>query len=160
MYEWTRFVHIASAFAFILAHGASAAVSLQLRRERDPGRVGALLDLSLAAMGPVTWVAALLMLVSGIWLGFQASWWGQLWIWASIGILVLVMGLMTPLGGMRLNRIRAALGMSVDPKKPAPTAVPRAELEAILDQWDPRPLAGVGLGGLLLIVALMVLKPF
>lgn len=25
MYEWSRFVDIASAFAFILAHGASAA---------------------------------------------------------------------------------------------------------------------------------------
>lgn len=160
MYEWTRLVHIASAFAFILAHGASAAVALQLRRERDPGRVGALLDLSLAAMGPITWIAALLMLLSGVWLGFQASWWGQLWIWASIGILVLVMGLMTPLGGIKLNRIRAALGISVDRKKPAPPPVSRSELEAILDQWDPRPLTAVGLGGLLLILALMVLKPF
>jgi hypothetical protein len=111
-------------------------------------------------MGAVTWGAALVMLVTGILLGFQADWWGTWWIWISIGILVLVMGLMTPLGGIKLNRIRAALGVSVDPKKPAPTAVSPRELEAILDEWDPRPLTAVGLGGLLLIVALMVLKPF
>jgi predicted integral membrane protein DUF2269 len=160
MYEWTKLIHVASAFGFILAHGASAAVALQLRRERDPGRVSALLDLSRGAMGTATWIAALVMLLSGIWLGFQADWWGRVWIWVSIGILVLIMGLMTPLGGTKLNRIRAALGMSLDPKKPAPAAVSRTELEAILETWDPVPLTAIGLGGLLLIVALMVLKPF
>jgi hypothetical protein len=160
MYEWTKLIHVASAFGFILAHGASAMVALRLRSEREPSRVSALLDLSLAAMGPITWATALVMFFTGIWLGFQASWWGQLWIWASIGILVLVMGLMTPLGGSKLNRIRTALGMTIDPKKPAPVAVSRTELEAILDEWDPRPLAAVGLGGLLAILVLMVLKPF
>jgi hypothetical protein len=118
MYEWTKLIHVASAFGFILAHGASAAVALQLRRERDPGRVAALLDLSRSAMGGLTWAMALVMLSSGIWLGFQADWWGRVWIWASIAVLVLLMGLMTPLGGIKLNRIRTALGMSVDPKKP------------------------------------------
>lgn len=160
MYEWTKVIHVASAFAFILAHGASAAVALQLRRERDPGRVAALLDLSRSAMGGLTWGTALVMLLSGIWLGFQADWWGRVWIWASIAILVVLMGLMTPLGGIKMNRIRTALGMTVDPKKPTPPAVSRTELEAILDAWDPRPLTIVGVGGLLLIVTLMVLRPF
>lgn len=160
MYEWTRLLHVASAFGFILAHGASAAVALQLRRERDPGRVAALLDLSRSAMGGITWAMALAMLLSGIWLGFQADHWGRAWIWASIVILVVLMGLMTPLGGIKMNRLRAALGMAIDPKQPAPAPVSRTELEAILDAWDPAPLTATGLGGLLAILALMVLKPF
>lgn len=43
MYEWTKLVHVASAFGFISAHGASAAMALRLRRERDHGRVAAAL---------------------------------------------------------------------------------------------------------------------
>lgn len=163
MYEWNdwiRFIHVASAFGFFMAHGASAAVALRLRRERDPARVGMLLDLSRAAMGPITSVVFLVMVVTGITLGFRADWWGAWWIWISIAILAVIGALMTPLGTMRLNRMRAALGLSVDPKKPTPVAVSRAELEAILDEWDPRLLATLGLGGLMLIVALMVLKPF
>ncbi len=160
MYEGLKLIHVASAFGFILAHGASGAVALMLRKEREPSRVAALLDLSRAALGPATWTAALVMLASGIWLGFLADWWGRWWIWISIVTLVVVMGAMTPLGAMPLNRIREAVGIAADPKKPAPTPATPSELEAILDRWDPRPLTTVGLGGLLLIIALMVLKPF
>ena len=160
MYEYVKFIHVASAFAFILAHGASGAVALGLRRERDPIRVAALLDLSRAALGPVTWIAALVMLLSGVLLGFQGDWWGRWWIWLSIVTLVVLMGAMTPMGAIRLNRIREALGIQVDRKRQAPVAATPSELAALLERWDPRPLTGVGLGGLLVIIALMTLKPF
>ena len=159
MYEWLKAIHVLSAFAFFIAHGASAAVGLQVRRERDPARLRALLDLSQATLGPWTWVAALLMLASGIALGFTASWWSAWWIWAAIAIFVVVTGVMTPLGAFRLNDIRRALGMSVQ-GRPAPEALPVSELEALLGRYDPRPVSWIGGLSLAAIVLLMVLKPY
>ena len=160
MYEWLKAIHVAAAFAFFVAHGASAAVSLTIEGAREPARLRALLDLSAYAMGPATWVAALAMLASGIAMGFVASWWSYWWIWASIAIFVVVMGLMTPLGAYRLNAIRSALGVQLDRKKPAPEPVPPAELETLLGRYDPRPMAWLGGLGLAAIVLLMVLKPY
>lgn len=159
LYVWLKAIHVLSAFGFVLAHGASAAVGLRLRTERDPARVHALLDLSSAALGPWTWVAALVMLASGVALGFMAGWWSYWWIWLSIAILVGVMGAMTPLGTFRLNDIRRALGIQIRPKDPPPAAASPSELEALLSRYDPRPVTWVGGLGLAAIVLLMVLKP-
>lgn len=159
MYEALKALHVLSAFSFFIAHGASAAVALRIRSEREPARLGALLDLSTAAMGPFTWISALVMLLSGIAMGFLAGWWSSLWIWASIALFVAVMGAMTPMAAFRLNDIRAALGKPVG-KRPAAPPVPQPELEAVLTRWDPRPISFVGGLGLAVIVMLTVLKPF
>jgi len=64
-YNWLVFLHIAGAFTFALAHGASAAVALKLRQERDVPRVQALLDLSnVATQG--TYVGLVILLIGGI----------------------------------------------------------------------------------------------
>lgn len=147
-----------AAFGFFIAHGASAGVALRLPSERDPARLRALLELSAAAMGPYTWVLALLMIVSGVALGFIGSWWGDLWIWVAIVLFFVVTGVMTPLGAYRLNAIRTALGMSIM-KRPAAAPLPPAEIEALLARYDPRPVTWVGGLGLAIVVLLMVLKP-
>ena len=46
MYPWVVFLHVLSAFGFLLAHGASAAVMFKVRGEQDRARLHALLDLS------------------------------------------------------------------------------------------------------------------
>lgn len=159
-YEALKAIHVLSAFAFILVHGASALVALRLRGERDPARIRALLELSSASLGAPTWIVALVMLVTGIALGVMAGWWSFWWIWLSVAILVGVIGAMTPLGAFRLNAIRRAVGIRVTPKEPAPEAVGPAELDAILARYDPRPVTWVGGLGLAAIVLLMVLKPY
>lgn len=157
-YEWLRALHVLAAFGFILAHGASAVVALRLRQERDPARVHALLDLSAAALGPLTWVAALVMLVSGIAMGFMAAWWSAWWIWVSIALFVGMTGAMTPLGAFRLNDMRRALGIRIRPKD-LPAQPSPEQLRALLERYDPRPVTYVGGIGLAVIVILMVLKP-
>jgi hypothetical protein len=54
MYPWVVFLHVLSALAFMLAHGSAAAVMFQVRAEREPARIHALLDLSQAVS---RWVA-------------------------------------------------------------------------------------------------------
>ena len=46
MYQWIVLLHIVGAFLFALSHGAGVWVAVQIRRERDPRRIAALVDLS------------------------------------------------------------------------------------------------------------------
>ncbi|HLB37454.1 MAG TPA: hypothetical protein VJL31_12860, partial [Gemmatimonadales bacterium] len=84
---WLRFAHILGGFTFVLAHGVSIFITLKLRGERETVRITALLDLSKYAL-PASDVAILVLLASGIAAGFVGDFWGQLWIWVSIGVLV------------------------------------------------------------------------
>ncbi len=51
MYRWLIFLHVLGVFGFLLTHGASAIMTLQLRKERDLMRIRALLDLSSNSLG-------------------------------------------------------------------------------------------------------------
>jgi hypothetical protein len=163
MYAWIVFLHVLSAFAFLLAHGASAAVMLKVRGEQERARLHALLDLS-NAVG--LWMAYTLLavLVTGIILGFMGEWWRMGWIWVSLVLLVALSVVMSFLGRMYLERVRHAIGVptyDVTKKKlaPPPPAGPE-ELGRVLGSGQGVLLAVIGLGGLALIVWLMMFKPF
>jgi hypothetical protein len=65
---------------------------------------------------------------------------------------------MTPLGTIRLRRVREALGM--DAETGAPAAVDPAAAEQALAAWNPMPVALLGGIGLLVVLYLMMVKPF
>jgi len=157
------FLHIAGGFAFALAHGASATMMFRVRRERDPARIAAILDLSsstLWAMG----IGFLVLLVAGIVGASIEGLWDEGWIWASLVLLVAIMGAMTPLAATYYNRIREAVGAPTwdQARKgvaPGPPTQPE-ELESLLRSRRPEAIALLGGGGLLAILWLMVFKPF
>jgi hypothetical protein len=152
LYTWLVFIHVASAFIFFLAHGASAGMAFKLRTTRDRAGVQALLDMSRTAL--LVFAAALLVTVlAGIILGFMGGYWGELWIWISIALLVVVFVGMTPIAAGRLRGIRALLAEE-------PTAERDAEIMAALDAWNPMPSAVLGIGGLLVITWFMFFRPF
>ena len=161
-YPWIVLLHVLGAFGFVLAHGASAFAAIQIRSEREPARVAALLDLSGMSLG-LMYVSLLILLIGGITAGFMGGFWGSLWIWVAIGVLVLVIGAMYPMGSMHYAKVRRAVGLKAynDPKD-APPAEPLSgpELEALLASNRPFALAAVGGIGLIVIIWLMVMKPF
>ena len=165
LYPWVVLVHVSAVMLFFIAHGASAFVALRLRRERDPARVQALLDLSRWSLGPAAGIALLVGLVAGIAAAFAGGWWGHLWIWLSLATFLAVGGLMTPLAAMKLAAMRSALGIPIQPPfgftkaADTPTADP-AELQRQLEAWNPWPVTILGFGGFTVILALMLLKPF
>ena len=162
IYPWIVLLHVAGAFIFVLGHGASGMAALRLRQERDPVRIGALLDLSGASLG-LMYAGILVLLVGGVWAAFAGNWWGQAWIWIAIGLLVLIVVAMYPLGSMYYGRVRNAVGLKKynDPKDaPPPTPASPAELDALLSSPRPFQLAAIGGVGLLLILWLMIVKPF
>ena len=161
MYGLVVLLHVISAFAFVGAHGASMFAAFRLRGERDRTRQATLLEQSQLGVG-MSYIGLLLLLAAGILAGFMGDYWGRGWIWAALGTLLAVAILMYVIATPFYGRMRAAAGVggmadSRDRFKPPAT---EADLDALPDSSRPMLLALVGGVGLLVIVWLMVLKPF
>jgi len=158
---WLVFAHILGAFTFVLAHGVSIFVALTIRRERDPARITTLLDLSKSAV-VIAAFAVIFLLATGIAAGFVGDYWGQRWIWASLGILILLWGYMSFRGTMYHDAVRHAVGSVgvYDKKGTEPPPADPAAAAALLASSRAIELATVGGIGLIAILYLMVFKPF
>jgi NADH:ubiquinone oxidoreductase subunit 2 (subunit N) len=151
MYLWWKLVHLVGVLGFLAAHGATAAVAGRLRRERDPARIRSLLGLSRATR-PWMYASLIVLLVGGIVDGFLGHWWSAGWIWAALILLVLMLVVAFPLAVPYYMRVRRAVAEDAD--------MSPVELAALLSSPRPIVIAIVETLGLLVIVWLMVLKPF
>jgi len=97
MYELLRFLHVLSAMAYFLFHGAVASVTFAIRREPGPKRIDALSEVMVLAYRGAP-IAGVVLVLSGILLGFMGRWWGDRWIWASVAVLLVIGILMNRLG--------------------------------------------------------------
>jgi hypothetical protein len=162
MYDWIVLLHIVGAFLFVIAHGASIWTVNVLRREASPVRIGALADLSSMSLS-AAYVGLLLLLVGGIWAGIYRSWFSSGWIWAALGVFIVITVAMYLIATPYFRRLRTALGQrGMGTPKDAPDPVPAsdAEIVAIAASAPAVPLDVVGFLGLLVILWLMVVKPF
>jgi hypothetical protein len=163
-YPWLLVFHVLSVLAFVAIHGVSMGVWWRIRRERDRAKLTTLLELSGSFILAMS-VAALLLIVSGVLVGVAAAWWfnGQWWLWASIGLLVVVVAVMTPLLAIPFSGLRRALGTpSAADQKAGTVPPPVNDTELLILLADRRPAVGatLGIGGLVLITWLMETKPF
>lgn len=159
---WIVFLHVIGVFVFAAGHGVSIAVSFRIRSERDPSRLLAYLDLSAWSLN-LAGIGLLILLVFGILAGIVAQDFGRLWLWVSIVLFVVIGGLMTPLAGIPLAKVRVALGQrtrGMKPTDPDPVPLPIAEVVPMLGVLRPELLALIGGGGFLVILYLMMFKPF
>ncbi|MBK7583569.1 MAG: DUF2269 family protein [Myxococcales bacterium] len=145
-----RFLHLLGAFGFVASHGATAAVTFKLRKERDPARVRAYLDLSRSTRG-VMHGSFLLLLLGGIGAGFHGKWWSSGWIWTSLVLLIVLFAAAFPLAVPYFKAIRKAA--EADPPN-------QTELDSLLQSPRGLVLAWVESIGILIILGLMVFKPF
>jgi hypothetical protein len=158
---WIVFVHVLAAFAFATGHGVSVFVAFRVRRETDRARIAALLDLSAGSLAVAT-LSALVLLIAGIVAGIVAGSFGRGWVWASLVLLIGVGIAMTPLGVNHLNAIRTAIGVPTRSTPPGTVLVEASadELAAVLDTKRPELLALIGGGGFVVILYLMMFRPF
>jgi uncharacterized membrane protein len=155
MYSWLVFLHVAGVFGFLLGHGASVAVMFRLRSERKRERIRTLIELSSGSM-TAFYASIVLLLGAGIVAGFIGNWWRMLWIWVSLGLFVVIAGAMYPLASGYFRRIRTAVGAR-------PSGAPVAsdeEIDELLASGRPLLIALVGFGGILVILWMMLFKPF
>jgi hypothetical protein len=146
LYIWLKFLHLTGLGVFLFGHGISGGASFALRN-RPPGEVSrALLQLSIWSYR-IAYPGLLLLLVTGVWMGFEGSWWGRGWIWVSIVVLVILFGLMSFLS--------IAYHKSRDAAKEADSV-----LAERLATTRPALAAAIGAVGVMALLFLMVFKPF
>ena len=161
-YPWVVFVHVAAAFLFVMGHGASMWVSDQIRHEREVTRIRALLEMSSRSLGLV-YGSLLTLLVAGIAAGIMGGHFSRGWIWAAIVVLVAIIVLMYGLASRYYARVREAVGLrSYGYPKDAPDPIPVSadELAALVDTRRADVIGLVGVIGLLVLLWLMLFKPF
>jgi hypothetical protein len=162
---WLVLAHVLGVLGFVLVHGASAVVSLAVRRESDPVRIGVMTELS-GAYALWGWIALLVILATGIIAGIVGGYWtgGQWWLWASLIVFIAIGLAMTPINTAYLNDVRHAVGQptynDIRKKLDPPAPAPPDELARVLA--SPRPLVGaaIGIGGIAVLTWLMSMKPF
>jgi uncharacterized membrane protein len=101
------------------------------------------------------YISTLVLLVGGIGAGNKGRWFGQGWIWLSLGLLVAVGVLMFPLARGYFRRIRMVIELME-----SGTAVSQDDFMRVLNSGNPMLTAGTGSVAILFIVYLMVMKPF
>ena len=153
--RWWVYLHVAGAFLFVAAHGVSMFVSFRLRKEREAARVSALLQVSLSGLW-LFYGALVLLLSGGIVAGFLGHWWGTRWIWTAIGILVVTTVFMYAVATPYYRKVRRV----TEALEGGSEAVTPEEYARLLDSPRPIVLAVVGTAALLVILWLMLFKPF
>jgi hypothetical protein len=162
LYPWVVLLHIVGAFLFAVSHGVAIWMVIQLPRERDRSRIAALLDLSSASLGGL-YLGLVLLLVGGIWAGLIGAWFAKIWIWLALVLVIGISVVMYLAATPYFRELRAAVGVrSQYGPKDAPDPVPQsdAEVAAIAARSPVAVLSAVGVGGLVIILWLMVVKPF
>jgi uncharacterized membrane protein len=162
VYPWVVIAHVVFVIVSFGAHGTSAFAMLQARKESDRTRLAAVLDLSTASL-TIAGVSLLVAVVLGIIAAMMGGHFGQFWPWASIAVVVIAFGAMTPIGATPMNAVRKVLAMPVRGDKP--TDSPRqpgtdAELRAAQSRLRPELLASIGIVAIAVLVWLMEAKPF
>jgi hypothetical protein len=154
-YTWWKFLHVAGVIAFVMFHGVSMMVALQLRRERDRGRIATMTQLSGSSLRGM-YVALVWLIVFGVIAGIQGEWWNDGWFWISVGLLVVAIAEMSAVARPYYERVKEAIEVR-------PSGVPRRsdeELDEILRSpiglWN----TVFGIGVLVVIAWLMIFKPF
>lgn len=162
MYSLFVFLHVLGVMGFMLAHGGTTVMTFQIQKERDLDRMRTLLDMS-GYSWPGFALSFLLLAVSGIIAGFMGRWWSQGWIWVSVAILLGMSIYMGWSSRAHYHKLRKVLGMPYFEGRgdqPAIEAASEEEILAVQAKLKPVPLAVLGFGGTLVILWLMMFKPF
>jgi hypothetical protein len=160
--RWLIFLHILSAITFFLAHGTSAAMAFQVRKETDFTRIRALLDLSLSTM-ILMGVSFLIMGLTGIILPFMIHIWNRGYIWLSIVLMLFVFIYMAIYNENHYKELRRLVGspyMKGSKQLPAEPPSSPEEVAALLNKTRATSLVVVGYIVPAIVLWLMVFKPF
>ena len=159
---WLIFLHTLSAITFFLGHGTSVAMTFQLRKETDLARIRAMLDLSESTLVPAM-IAFLVMGVSGLIMPFILKLWGKGWIWASIILMFVVFFQMVFMNEKRYKILRKLVGLPYRQGNkilPAEAPASQAEVAAHIQKLNVNELVIVGYVIPMIVLWLMVFKPF
>jgi hypothetical protein len=159
MYQWTVFLHVFFAFAFMLVHGVSAAAMLSFRRERDPER--SLTIFNILPSIRMTRVLTVLMGITGFIAAFLTTWWRQGWVWASFVVFLIVSYIMYKYGAGYYGLIYSAANRLIEARNTNTNVeIAQKEFDEARNAQHPMVVSVVGIAGLAIVLWLMRFKPF
>lgn len=160
MYDLLLFVHVGSAMAYFLFHGAVASVTFALKRETSDGQ-RQVLSRVLDGANRVAPLSLLTLVVSGALLGFLGRWWSDGWLWVSVLALVVLGIFMFVVGGLYFDRrFEAVDGQASVPQN---TVTHRLVYHPLMDRHHakiPMLLTVSGVAVMGVVLWLMMFKPF
>lgn len=104
--------HVFLVIVAFMAHGYSAFAMLGVKREPDRARVSMLLELSSQAL-VVAGLTLIVTVILGIIAAAMHGYFGQLWPWLSIVVVVVIWIVMTPLAAGPMSAVRRVLGLPI-----------------------------------------------
>jgi len=160
--RWLVFIHVLSVITFFLAHGTSAAMAFQLRKEKSIERIRAMLDLSSTTF-MLLFVSYLIMGITGLVMVFLIKIWNQVWVWLSIALMVYVFMHMALRNEKTYYLLRKLVGLPYRHKnKEYPAEAPASEEEIIahIRKISVHEMIAVGFVIPAFVLWMMVFKPF
>ena len=160
--RWLVFLHVLSAITFFLAHGAAAAMVFKVRKETDYVRIRAMLDLSVSTF-QVYMLSFLIMGLTGLTMPFLIHIWNKVWIWLSILLILFVIVWMGLVNEKQIKQLRRLVGlpyMQGFNEFPAEAPASPEEVAALLKKINPTQWVVVGYGIPMVVLWLMIFKPF
>jgi plastocyanin len=154
VYQFWVFVHLVGVFGFLLAHGVSVSVTFKQRKERDPGRINALLELSGTSI-QAFYISLAVLLIGGFAAATVGHLWSKRWILSAIGVLVIAALAMYRMARPFYRRV----GFVARAMEGGSEAVTEEQFTDILRSRRPWTIAWIGFGALAIILYLMVFKP-
>jgi hypothetical protein len=119
IYHWLVYLHVLGVFGFLISHAASVHMAFAIRRGNDIQRLHLLLQLSISSYRTM-YPALLVIVLTGIIMGFQAHWWNFGWIWTSLTLPILIVVAMGFLDGATYGKVKGLLGMGWQQEGPIP----------------------------------------
>ena len=160
--RWLIFIHVLAVITFFLAHGTSAAMAFQLRKEKSIERIRAMLDLSGTTV-MLLLASFILMGITGLIMVFLIKIWNQIWVWLSIVLMVYVFLHMALRNEKTYYRLRKLVGLPYRHKNkeyPAESPANEEEIFAHIRKISVYELLAVGFVIPAFVLWLMVFKPF
>ena len=99
MYNWIVYLHVTSVFVFLVQHAAEIFVTFRLRKQDDPEKVFPVYDFLPANNSRNLRITYLIILITGATAGFISPWWKQGWMWAALGVMLILWYIMYRIGG-------------------------------------------------------------
>ena len=154
MYAWLVLLHLVGFVVFLLCHAVSMWVAFRIRGEPDRAVITSLLAMS-SRGNQLMYLGFILLGVGGLGAAASVGWLTTPWVVASYVVLVVTLVAMWTMGSGFYYPLREGLeGTEKTPR------LDDDQLRAtLIGSRRPEALAGIGFTSLVVLVALMVLKP-
>src|SRR5262245_57894299 len=121
MYNWVVYLHVTAVFVFLVQHAADILVTFKLRQQTEPEGIYATYSFMLNNNVRNLRITYAVIIVTGAIAGVITPWWKQGWMWAALGMMILIWIVMKRLAPVYLTAVDTVAGEAMK-NKADPTA--------------------------------------